>query len=445
MKLSRLLTALATAAVAVPLATACSSSDGGGSGATVHWWTWDDHQAAAYRQCVPGFEKANPGIKVKISQYNVNDYFTKLTADFVAGNAPDAFQNSVQYFPTYVDQHQLEPLDSYAKGDTMGRYSVGVDAWKGQDGKQYGLPMDWASAAIYYDKNAVKAAGYTDADLANMTWNPSDGGTFQKIAAHLTVDTHGKRGDQSGFDPQHIKVYGSGVLGAADFIGQTSWFPFAATTGWTLGDKPAWPTQFNYGDQRFVKTMGWIRSMQDKGYAPAYNQFTVADTQQVGSGKVAMTVGGSWEASTFATLKGASVGTAPTPKGQVGRRTISNANGNVMWAGSKNKAATWKWMSYQESSTCQAKAATYNGSFFPSINSAMSQLVSQEKTKGIDLSVFIDMEQAGDLEAAGAYRNGSDIQAKLVPLFQAYFSGKKDDSVWATAQQTSKQVMAENS
>ena len=37
--------------------------------------------------------------------------FTKITADMVAGDAPDAFQDSVQYYPSYAKQGQLLPLD----------------------------------------------------------------------------------------------------------------------------------------------------------------------------------------------------------------------------------------------------------------------------------------------------------------------------------------------
>jgi multiple sugar transport system substrate-binding protein len=442
MRLRRLLPGLVAAALAVPLLAACSSSGGDGT-YTVNWWTWDDHQAAAYKQCVPGFEKANPKITVKISQYNVNDYFTKLTADFVAGNAPDAFQNSVQYFPTYVAQNELAPLGDYISPSGLKRFQVGVDVWQGKDGKQYGLPMDWATSGIYYDKGAIAKAGFTDKDLANMTWNPDNGGTFEKIAAHLTIDANGKRGDQPGFDPKHVKTYGTGVLGAADFVGQTSWFPFAASTGWKLGNTTAWPTSFNYTDKRFIATMDWIRHMVAKGYAPAYNQFTVSDVQQIGSGKVAMTVGGSWEASSFVALPGVKVGVAATPVGPVGRRAISNANGNVMWAGSKDKDATWKWMDYQESAACQTTAARYNASFFPSIGTSMQALVAKEKTKGVDLSPFTDMENEGDLELQTPYANGSDMLNKLTPLFQAYFDGSKDDSVWAEAKRTSQQVLAE--
>ncbi|MCO6006989.1 sugar ABC transporter substrate-binding protein [Actinoallomurus purpureus] len=449
MKLSRLIPA-AVATLTLPLAAACSSNGGSGGAYTVNWWTWDEHQAAAYQQCVPAFEKANPGITVKISQYDSTDYFTKLTADFVAGNAPDAFMNSVQYFPTYANQHALEPLNPHLSANGLQQFSEGVDIWKGKDGEQYGLPMDWATSGLYYDKGAIAKAGYTDKDIQNMTWNPGNGGTFEKIAAHLTIDDHGVRGDQPGFDSKHIKVYGSGVLGAADMVGQTSWFPFAASTGWTQGNDKPWATKFNFTDQRFIQSMDWIKSMVAKGYAPAYKQFNVggqasiSDSQQLGSGKVAMTLGGSWEAAAFANLKGIKVGLAPTVLGAVGRRAFSNANGNVIWAGSKNKSGTWKWISYQESATCQTKAALYNASFFPSINSAMDALVAQQKSKGVDLSVYTTMAKDGDLVLQAPYENGSDMQAKLTPLFEAYFDGSKGDGVWATAEQTSKQVIAEN-
>jgi ABC-type glycerol-3-phosphate transport system substrate-binding protein len=92
----------ATLTLAAVISGCSSGSSSAGGSKTVNWWTWDDKQAAAYQACATNFEKANPGVTVKISQYNVNDYFTKLTAGFVAGNAPDAFQNSVQFFQAYA-------------------------------------------------------------------------------------------------------------------------------------------------------------------------------------------------------------------------------------------------------------------------------------------------------------------------------------------------------
>ena len=109
---------------------------------------------------------------MKISQYDVSDYFTKLTADMVAGDAPDAFQDSVQYFPGFAAQGQLLDLDPYISSShyDLSQFSVGVNAWKYTDGKQYGLPLDWAATAALLqrgpaEKGRIHATGHRLAEL----------------------------------------------------------------------------------------------------------------------------------------------------------------------------------------------------------------------------------------------------------------------------------------
>lgn len=441
----KLLAAAIVTAVAIPL-TACAGGSGSSASGTVTWWTWDEKQAASYQKCVTGFEKENPGIKVKISQYAVDDYFTKLTAGFVGGNAPDAFQNSVQYLDAYAKQGQLEPLDDYiskSKFD-LAKYNVGVDAWKWTDDKQYGLPLDWAASAIYYNKDLVTKAGLTDSDMQNLTWNLKDGGTFLKTAAHLSVDDKGVRGDQPGFDKTHVATYGSGPIATKDFLGQTTWDQFASTTGWKIGNKTTWPTTFNFDDPRFVKVMEFAKSLSDKGFAPQIGAFTTADTEQLAASKVAMTSGGSWEASTFAKLPGVKVGIAPTVLGDDGtRRVMSNSNGNVMWAGSKNKDATFKWMSYMGTEECQAEASTASGSFFPSIPGAMATFADSQKKQGVDLSVFVNASKKGWIYPSMPYANGSEMGTTMEPLLEAYFTGEKNASVFGVMTAKSKQVLSD--
>jgi len=437
----------ATLTLAAVLSACSNGSSSAGGSKTLNWWTWDDKQAAAYKVCATDFEKANPGTTVKITQYNVVDYFTKLTAGFVAGNAPDAFQNSVQYFPAYAAQHQLMPLDDLISKDKfdLSRFSVGVDAWKFTDGKRYGLPLDWAAAGIYYNKDALKKAGYTEKDVDSLTWSPDDGGTLGKMIAHMTIDDKGRRGDQPGFDKSHVKTFGYGEVAAKDFIGQTTWNPLVATTGWRLGDNPNWPTVLNYKDPRFVKTMDWIRSLTDKGYAPKIGQFTdsVSDVDLLSSGKVAMESGGSWEASTFVKIPGLKVGIAPTPYGPDGktRAVLSNSNGNNIWAGTKNADLAWKWVSYMGSEACQTKASQ-TGTFFPSIPASMDSSAKALAKNGVDLSVFTDMMKNKVLYPSPVFHNGAALQDGLEPLFQAYFAGQKSDSVFADMQSKSKELLA---
>lgn len=444
---TRRLTALAVVAALTAIVSGCVGSSGGSGSKTVNWWTWDDKQAAAYKVCATDFEKANPGTTVKISQYNVADYFTKLTAGFVAGNAPDAFQNSVQFFQAYASQHQLLPLDSYIAKDTfdLSKFSVGVDAWKFTDGKQYALPLDWAATGIYYSTDALTKAGYTKADVDTLNWNPDDGGTFGKMVAHLTVDTEGRRGDEAGFDKSHVKTYGFGEIAAKDFIGQTTWSSFVSTTGWRLGDKASWPTLFNYNDPQFVKTMDWIRTLENKGYAPRIGEFTtsVSDVDLLSSGKVALETGGSWEASTFAKIPNVKVGIAPTVLGpdDKTRSVLSNSNGNNIWAHAKNPDLAWKWVSYMGSEACQSKASL-TGTFFPSIPASMDASAKALKAQGVDLSVFTAMQKDKSIYASPVYGNGAAIQSAFEPLFEAYFAGQRKDDVFAEMQNKSKDLLA---
>ena len=451
---NRIVAVMAATAAVASVVTGCSSSSGSSSASTgtINWWTWDDKQAVAYQSCATAFEKANPGTTVKISQYDVSDYFTKLTSGFVAGNAPDAFQDSVQYFPAYAGQNQLLPLDDLIKKTNynLSQFSVGVDAWKYTDGKQYGLPLDWAATAIYFNQDKLTAAGYTAQDVNSLTWNPTDGGTFDKMVAHLTVDKNGKRGDQAGFDKSHIATYGVGVLNADDFLGQTTWSTFAATTGWQMGNKSNFPTQFNYNDPRFVQTMDYIKSLTDRGFAPKINTFsagegtaTISDVDLLGTGKIAMETAGSWEAATFAKLPGVKVGIAPTVIGPDGKRAVmSNSNGNTIWAGTKNPDLTWKWVSYMGSAECQTLAGK-SGTFFPSIASAMDASAQAMKTQGVDWSVFTQYQKDGSLYGAIAYANGAALQQAEQPLLDAYFGGSRGDDVFAEMQQKSQQVLTQ--
>ena len=448
----RTLATFATAAATMLLAAACSTGGGSSSGSSViNWWTWDPNQEAAYQTCATAFEQANPGVTVKISQYDVGDYFTKLTADMVAGDAPDAFQDSVQYFQGFAEQGQLLNLDSDISSSryNLSQFSVGVSSWKYTDGDQYGLPLDWAATAIYYNAGLLQKAGYTQQQIDSLTWNPANGGTFQKLIEHLTVDKNGVRGDQPGFNKNEVAVYGIGVLNSDDFIGQTTWGDLAPTTGWNFGNKSNWPTEVNYDDPRFVQTMDWIKSLAAAGYMPPFGEYTqangqasVSDTELLGSSKVAMTMGGSWEASTFDKLTGVQTGTAPTPIGPDGKRAVmSNSNGNTIWSGTKNPQLTWKWVSYMGSAQCQTMASEKNGSFFPSISTSMDAMSASLAKQGVNLDVFTQYEKQNSLYSAPAYANGSALQAAEQPLLDQFFDGSAGNSVFTTMQAKSGPIL----
>jgi multiple sugar transport system substrate-binding protein len=382
-----------TGALALSLAAGCAKGGAAGAGPhTVTYWLWDANQLPAYQACAKGFEKENPGLEVKISQMGWDDYWTKLTASFIAGTEPDVFTDHIQKFGQFAGLEVLEPLDDL--GIDESEYQPGLAAnWIGQDGHRYGAPKDWDTVALFYNQKMVKAAGLTGPELNSLSWNPKDGGTFEKAVAHLTVDRNGRRGDEPGFDRKHVKVYGLATAGAGDGDGQTQWSNFAASAGWTYTDKKRWGTEYRYDDKTFQSVIKWYFGLAKKGYLAPLTDYSAGANPanaQVTAGKAATAFDGAWMISTYHAAKGVEVGTAFTPVGPTGKRaTMMNGLADSITKNARNKAGAKKWVRYLASDECQRTVGRY-GIVFPATPDGTDAAVAAYRKKGIDVTAFTE-------------------------------------------------------
>ena len=69
----------------------------------------------AILQVVERFEKANPTIKVELSEVPFDQYFQKVSVSMAAGSGVDAFDVDSPLVASYGHQDVLLPLDEYAK------------------------------------------------------------------------------------------------------------------------------------------------------------------------------------------------------------------------------------------------------------------------------------------------------------------------------------------
>ena len=162
----------------------------------INYWLWDALQLPAYQAAAAAFEKANPDIKVKVTQTSWGDYWTTLSTGFVSGTAPDVFVNHLSRYPEFVANELLVDIAPMIKKENVPTniYLGGLyDLW-GKEGKQYGLPKDWDTIALIYNKEMLAKAGADPKELENLTWNPKDGGTFGQLIAKLSIDEAGKNG-----------------------------------------------------------------------------------------------------------------------------------------------------------------------------------------------------------------------------------------------------------
>ncbi|MEU2583834.1 sugar ABC transporter substrate-binding protein [Streptomyces avermitilis] len=417
-----------TGALALSLVTGCARSDSAGSSAnTVTYWLWDANQLPAYQACAKGFEKENPGLHVKITQLGWDDYWTKLTSGFIAGTQPDVFTDHIQKFGQFADLKVLEPLDDL--GITDSDYQPGLAAnWIGQDGHRYGAPKDWDTVALFYNKKMTRAAGLSAAQLDNLSWNPQDGGTFEKAVAHLTVDKNGKRGDEPGFDRNNVKVHGLATNGGGDGDGQTQWSTFTASAGWSYNDKKRWGTRYRYDSGAFQSVVKWYFGLAKKGYMAPFTDYNSQSNQantQFAAGRAAAAFDGAWMISTYAGFKGLDTATAVTPVGPTGKRaTMMNGLADSVTKNAHNKKGAKKWVAYLASNECQKTIGGY-GIVFPATPDGTRAAVAAYKKKGIDVTAFTEPVADKRDFATFSYpitNYAADVYALMHPAMQDIFA-----------------------
>ncbi|MCS6827036.1 MAG: sugar ABC transporter substrate-binding protein [Caldilinea sp.] len=399
-----------------------------GQTVTINYWLWDANQLPAYQKCADDFMAANPNIKVVITQSGWGDYWNNVQTGMVAGTAPDVFTNHLAKYPEFASKGQLVDIQPQVEADGVD-LSVYIgqlaDLWA-RDGKRYGLPKDWDTIAIVYNKDAVAAAGVTEEELNNATWDPQTGGTFGELLAKLSVDENGNNGLSPDFNPARVKQYGLIINGAGEAYGQTEWSWLAATTGWRHIDE-LYATKYNFDDPRFIATIQWLADMMKQGYVMPLEQVTsLGGAAAFNSGLGALHSNGSWMIGEFANNATFPFGFARLPIGPEGRKSMFNGLADSIWVGTKHPNEAWQWVKYAASKACADTVGEF-GVVFPAQQSGVDKAVAAYQARGIDVSAFT--LQA--LEPGGTFLfpitdHASEITAIMSPVMQSIFLGQVD-------------------
>jgi multiple sugar transport system substrate-binding protein len=359
-------------------------------GVTIKYALWDTNQLPPYQECATNFMEANPGITIEIEQLGWDDYWTAITTGFVSGEAPDVFTNHLARYPEFVALGQLVDLQAWAERDGVATdiYYPGLAELWTREGARYGLPKDWDTVAIVYNKALVEAAGIDPAALNELTWNYEDGGTFQEVIAQLTIDANGNNGLSADFDKANVAQYGYAGNGMGGAYGQTEWSWLSNTTGWQHNDG-VWGSEYYYDDERFIGTIQWLADLWlEHGFAhPLEAQTSLGRTALFQSGNVGLIVDGSWMIGTYL-ASDFEVGFARLPMGPEGRRSMFNGLADSIWVGSEHQEESWTWVKYLASLDCQSIVGT-SGVVFPAIPEAAAMSLQVRADAGVDVNAFV--------------------------------------------------------
>jgi lactose/L-arabinose transport system substrate-binding protein len=139
---------------------------------TLTVWAWDDNfNIPVMKEAANVYKKDHPDFNVNVVSLSKEDVYIKLQTALAGGGSglPD-----IVLLEDYVSGKYLNTFPgSFADLTNSFNYSdflsFKVNAVS-QNNKVFAVPFDTGATSLYYRKDLIEAAGYTEQDMQNLTW-----------------------------------------------------------------------------------------------------------------------------------------------------------------------------------------------------------------------------------------------------------------------------------
>lgn len=287
---------------------------------------------ATVEELVDEFNRTHPDIEIVMDIQPWDSLFQKLLPAFVVGAGPDIAAFATENIPQYAAAGVLSPINDFFEGEYMDVDSL-VEAtveYARYGGNHYGVPLNFATLLLYYNKDHFAEAGLPEEP-------PADWDEFKEYLLALT---------------NVPERYGLAIA-AKDTI-------------------PVWPILLWGNDGEILSSDGeiLIDSAETKEAVKFWSDLIINhQVSQIGlagaeadklfqSGKASMEVVGPWMTTGF-TEAGLNFDVAPVPAGPKGPATLGTSVAMVLGknAGndSKKKDAAYKFFAFWNSKESQVK------------------------------------------------------------------------------------------
>ncbi|MFI0719330.1 extracellular solute-binding protein [Streptomyces sp. NPDC021224] len=390
--------AIATAAALCATAALAGCGSGSGSGSsskkTVSTWVYpviNDPKAndAYWNGLVKGFEKANPGITVKVSTYPWANRDTALTTALAAGKGPDVAYLIPDQLPAY--QRNLISADQWMTAKDKAALRPSALKAVTVDGKPYAAPVLMSTYPLLCDKKVFDAIGET---TYPTTWDQ-----LAALAPKLKA---------KGF-------YATSYSGDTTATLNMTFYPLLWQAGGDVFSSDGTKAAFN--SDAGVKALTWLKTFVDNGWTPKDLITTTPQIEQtdLAKNKVACT----WqntaaEVEPFWGKDNIVVGPALTGDSPAAYGTV----GTLAMFKSANKDAAGKWISYVTQPANDA-GLQKPGGYFPPRTDATALYPGDQHQEATEK--VLESTDVGPLNKASR-----DVMGVLAPQLQAALLGKTD-------------------
>lgn len=238
----------------------------------INFGIWDVEQEKGMNELAEGYMSTHKNVEINVQVTPWDEYWTKMEAAATGGELPDVFWMHTNEFLKYASNDMLMDLTDLSGTNNYEAYSDKLMSLVTFKENVYGVPKDYDTIALAYNKEIFDAAGVAYPD-GTWTWE-----TFRENAIKLTDTEKGIYGfsvtveDQEGYLP-----------------------PIAQADGYVLKDGKS-----GYTDSKTRDGVQFFADLTLKdNVSPSLAQ--LADTNQEAlfqSGKLAMAYMGSWRVAT---------------------------------------------------------------------------------------------------------------------------------------------------
>ena len=290
----------------------------------VHYAFWAA-SGEFYEKCKADFEAKNPGITIVLEQTAWSEYWTKLEAAATGGSVADVFHMNGVNITKYADGGVLLPLDEYIANSNvdLANYPEAMTKMYNFAGTQYGIPMDYDTIGLWYNKALFDKAGVAY-PTSDWTWDD-----MVAAAAAITGIEDGVYGIAAGYNDQ-----------------QGFYNTCFAEDGWFVdGEKFG----FNEPGTR-AGIQCWIDVM-NAGYSPSEASLEENEGYlQFMAGKLGMIFSGDWLAQYYASEDSSVADVCDVvelPLMKSGKRaSVIHGKANCVSVATEHPAEAWAWVEY---------------------------------------------------------------------------------------------------
>jgi multiple sugar transport system substrate-binding protein len=328
-------------------------------------------ELAVWQKIVDEFQATDPNIKVNVDVSDWESYWNKLKTLYAGGTPPDVFAMDGPLYPDWVSRDVLLNLQPYldkSPDALKGIYPGTLAAYQRPDG-YYGLPRDFQTIVLFYNKDLFDQAGVP---YPTKDWTMND---LREASKKLTKDNDGDgKADQWGFSTD--------LWDMEQFWGATMW-------GFGGDVINADRTQTLIGGPKSRDGWKFISGMMNDDKSMPSPEAVAQFGDPFAAGVAAMTTSGHWMVPEYQALE-FNWDVAAFPAGPEKHATSVNSAGFVVAKDSKHPEAAWEFIKYALGPTGQTRL-TELGFAIPVLQAvAESPVFLQQEGKPIDQQVFLD-------------------------------------------------------